>query len=364
MLYHLIVHVADLSYMYTCILKDSSTGIIIVFLCTDKWESREKPHSIYNTRQDSSTSRLNSFNSLASLDSRKDSFSSHTISPPGNQQCSRSSTPITPVTPSSTYSPMLGISHQTSTPVFPTADCSPSFQRSNSTTNASYQAVVTMDLSSSSSSINSDIPHHHVDQSPLPPPVSSPFLLNNLRQIRKKGHIRSHSNPPSNIIMPEVVPEHTVPDYRSPSPSSPNPPSRSGSNPSITQNNVVSSPSAKTHPQMRKLIGIKNPSNSFNRSYSTDLGGGDDLHPVEPPILRSNSEASNSSPRQRRLSKEVGTSTSMVDLPLIQCSTDQYYYSEYSLPSTGKSYSVPRLANLVTNGENGGMYNKYTILVQ
>ncbi len=293
----------------------------------------------------SSTSRLNSFNSLASLDSRKDSFSSHTISPPGNQQYSRSSTPITPVTPSSTYSPMLGLAHQTSTPVFPTTDCSPSFQRSNSTTNGCYQAVVNMDLSSSSSSINSDIPHHHVDQSPLPPPTMS---LNTPRQIRKRGHTRSHSNPPlANIIMPQVVPEDSIPDYRSPSPSSPHPPSRSGSNPSITQNNVVSSPSAKTHPQMRRIIGLNSSNNVFNRSYSIDE---DTL--VEPPIIRSNSEASHSSPRQRRLSKDTGTSTSMVDLPLIQCGGSDHYY-ESSFPTTGKSYSVPRLANLVINGENG-----------
>ncbi len=320
----------------------------------DKWERGGKPQSLYHTRQDStSTSRLNSFNSLASLESHKDSFSSQTISPPGNQQYSRSSTPITPVTPSSTYSPMLGISHQSSTPVFPTVDYSPSFKRSNSSSNTCYQAVANMDLSSSSSSINSDIPHHHVDQSPLPPSAPPPSLSNTPRKYRKKGHMRSHSNPPlANVIMPEVVPEDPEPNYRSPSPSSPVPPTRSGSHPSITQNNV-SSPSTKTHPQMRRLIGYNSTSSAFSRSYSTD----DDIPPLPDHPIRSNSEASSvqsSSPRQRRLSKDTGTSTSMVDLPLIQCSSDQYYQNDDSFPSTGKSYSVPRLANLVIYGDNGG----------
>lgn len=342
-------------------------GIVHVHVCSvnkflflsffsDKWERREKPQSLSYTR-------LNSFNSLASLDSRKDSFTSQTVSPPGNQQYSRSSTPITPVTPSSTHSPMLGgLNHQISTPVFPSVDGSPSFKRFNSTANttasSSYQAVATMDLSSSSSSINSDIPHHHVDQSPLPPAHA---YLGSVtpRKNRKKGHTRSHSNPPlANIIMPEVVPEDSVvPDYQSPSPSSPAPPTRSGSHPSITQNTIMNSPSAKTHPQMRRLIGHP------NRTYSTDLGDGDEYQPsssLHEPPLRSNSEASNiqGSPRQRKLSKDSGTSTSMVDLPLIQCNPD--YNTEYSMPSGGKSYSVPKLANLVINGENGGIYNVYT----
>lgn len=329
----------------------------------DKWERGEKPQSLSYSRLDSST-RLNSVNSLASLESRKDSFTSQTISPPGNQGYSRSSTPITPVTPSSTHSPMLGgLNHQISTPVFPSVDGSPSFKRFNSTaiTPSSYQGPV-MDLSSSSSSINSDVPHHHVDQSPQPPqPPPPPAYLGSVtpRKTRKKGHTRSHSNPPlANIVMPEVVPEDSVvPDYQSPSPSSPAPPTRSGSHPSIIQNTVMNSPSAKTHPQMRRLMGHP------NRTHSTDLGGEpDDFNSVpthhEPPV-RSNSEASNiqGSPRQRKLSKECGTSTSMVDLPLIQCNSDNHlYHNDYTMSSggPGKSYSVPKLANLVINGENGG----------
>ena len=86
---------------------------------------------------------------------------------------------------------------------------------------------------------------------------------------------------------------------------------------------------------------------NFSRSVSTDLG---DVHP-EPPA-RSNSEASgvqSVSPRQRRLSKEVGTSTSMVDLPLIQCSGEVYEFPTSSV----KSHSVPRLANLIVNTSTG-----------
>ena len=89
---------------------------------------------------------------------------------------------------------------------------------------------------------------------------------------------------------------------------------------------------------------------NFSRSISTDLG---DVQP-DPPI-RSNSEASgvqSASPRQRRLSKEVGTSTSMVDLPLIQCSVD---HNEFPASSV-KSHSVPRLANLTINTSAGGTY--------
>ena len=270
---------------------------------------------------------------------------------------------------------MLGLPHQNSTPVFPVTDGSPSFKRSNSSTNTSYQAVVMDQLSSSSSSLNSDIPHsyiHQVDNSPAPlPPPAPPITQSSVpcfsissspRKNRKRGHTRSHSNPPlANIIMPEVVPENSIPNYRSPSPLSPAPPTRAGSHPSIVQNMVMSSPSAKSHPQMRRLIG-QNSKNTFNRSQSTDLGGEDCLQPLPEPPIRSNSEASSvqsSSPRQRKLSKESGTSTSMVDLPLIRCSTDQFDQSDYSFPRGGKSYSVPRLANLVVNGDSGGKRLEY-----
>ena len=316
----------------------------------EKWEKGEKPTTgVYDIRRNSSSGRLNSLNSIASIDSHKDLYSSHTISPPGAQYYSRSSTPLTPVTPSSTNSPCPGLPHQTSTPVFPMpSDVSPSFKRSNSSNNTSYQAVVLeqQHLSSSSSSLSSDLTTHHMYtqqvevSSYVPPPSASKTKC-------KLGHKRSHSNPPlANIIMPEVVPENSVPEYRSPSPPYHTLPTRAGSHSSIVQNTVINSPSAKSHPQMRRIMG------TFARSISTDLGGGDIPSPPEPPI-RSNSEASGvqgSSPRQRRLSKETGTSASMVDLPLIRCSGDKL---DYSFPTGGKSHSVPRLANLIVNGDSG-----------
>ena len=323
---------------------------MVYFLCfIEKWERGEKPTAEpYDIRRNSSSGRLNS---LTSLDSRKDSSSSHTISPPAGNHCSRSSTPLTPGTPSSqTQSPFLGLPHQNSVPVLPTHMTNEhSFKRSNSSSGSGFTTLMDLPnqhLSSSSSSINSD---YHEPVAPPPPLPSN----NTHRAKRKLGHTRSHSNPPlANLVLPEAVPEHSVvPDYRSPSPpyyNSTAPPTRTGSHSSIVQNNV-NSPSAKSHPQVRRLMA--NTSHVFTRSVSTDLGG--EMNP-EPPA-RSNSEASgvqSSSPRQRRLSKETGTSASMVDLPLIRCS-DQMDQNEYGFPQSGKSHSVPRLANLVVNADNG-----------
>ena len=94
----------------------------------------------------------------------------------------------------------------------------------------------------------------------------------------------------------------------------------------------------------------------FSRSISQELGGSEARSniPSEAPY-RSNSEASGvqaATPRQRRLSKETGTSSSMVDLPLVRMSNENLDQSEYSLPQAGKSYSVPRLACLAVNGDN------------
>ena len=94
----------------------------------------------------------------------------------------------------------------------------------------------------------------------------------------------------------------------------------------------------------------------FSRSISQELGGSEvrPTPPSEPPY-RSNSEASGvqaATPRQRRLSKETGTSSSMVDLPLVRRSNENLDQSEYPFPQAGKSYSVPRLAYLAVNGDN------------
>lgn len=324
----------------------------------------EKPTAgPYDMRRNSSSGRLNS---LTSLDSRKNSSSSHTISPPAGNLSSRSSTPVTPVTPSSVL-PFIGLPHQSSVPtmtVHMTNENEP-FKRSNSSGGSTYINLIEVagqNLSSSSSSLNSDQSNtqqsnHHTDGL-LPPPStvtppstsSSNNSSSNIKAKRKLGHTRSHSNPPlANLIMPEVVPENSVPDYRSPSPpyynsNSNAPPARTGSQSSIAQNNV-GSPSTKSHPQVRRIM-----ANNFVKSVSTDLGDHTLSHP--PPPVRSNSEASgvqSSSPRQRRLSKETGTSASMVDLPMIRCSTDKLDQSEYTFSQPGKSHSVPRLVNLVVN---------------
>ena len=258
----------------------------------EKWERGENPPpGLYDVRRNSSSGRLNS---LTSLESRKDSTSSHTVSPPAGNHGSRSSTPLTPVTPSSTHSPFLGLPHQNSTPVIPTHVIASGFDpsvsiRSNSSCGSGHHALSDTSgqhLSSSMSSLGSDLGSHvaHGNEAPPPlvlnqqlsegqvlssvpqaPPPPPPSTSSNLKAKRKIGHTRSHSNPPlANLIMPEVVPENSVPEYRSPSPPYYNghvPPTRTGSHPSIIHNSVVnsnnqssstsSSSSTKSHPQVR-----------------------------------------------------------------------------------------------------------------
>ena len=341
----------------------------MAFFYTEKWEKGEKPTAgPYDMRRNSSSGRLNS---LTSLDSRKNSSSSHTISPPAGNQSSRSSTPVTPVTPC-TALPFIGLPHQNSVPTLPSHITSENetFKRSNSSSGSGYINLADIsghNLSSSSSSLNSDQSNtQHSSQHPevltspstsVPPPsnLSAPppsFSSSNLTTKRKLGHTRSHSNPPlANLIMPEVVPENSVPNYRSPSPpyyntndNSNAPPTRTGSHPSIVQNHVGTL-STKSHPQVRRLM-----ANAPVLVTSVSNDSSDNVVPGPP--IRSNSEASgvqSSSPRQRRLSKETGTSASMVDLPLIRCSTDKLDQSEYSFNQPGKSHSVPRLVNLSVN---------------
>ncbi|XP_019848730.1 PREDICTED: uncharacterized protein LOC109580226 [Amphimedon queenslandica] len=343
----------------------------LMSLYYEKWEKGENPPpGLYDVRRNSSSGRLNS---LTSLESRKDSTSSHTISPPAGNHGSRSSTPLTPLTPSSTQSPFQGLVHQNSTPSIPTHSVPYDNIRSTSSCGCGGHALSESSgqhLSSSMSSLGSDLGLHvaHSNETTHLPtasnqshdvyqttPPAPPTYSSSLRAKKKIGHTRSHSNPPlANLIMPEAVPENSVPEYRSPSPPYYNghaPPTRTGSHPSIIHNSIANSnqslansTSTKSHPQVRRLMAGNY---NFSRSISTDLG---DVQP-DPP-LRSNSEASSvqsASPRQRRLSKEVGTSTSMVDLPLIQCSVEQ---SEFPSSSV-KSHSVPRLANLTINTTTG-----------
>ena len=353
----------------------SSHFNLFLFLL-DIWERGEKPTAgAYDIRRYSSSGRLSSIASIASLDNRKDSCSSRlsAVSPTAGPQLqhSRSSTPVTPLTPSSVHSisatsaPLtiatasLGLPYQYSSPTLLTSsvESSPPFTKKTSLGSSSgyftgsEQPVPS--YSSSSSSINSDMSAPQPSQ-PAPTQLEEPP-----KPKRRLGHTRSHSNPPlANLILPVAVPENEVAnDYRSPSPpyySTAALTTRTGSQPSIVQYSTLNSPSTKTHPQMRRIM-ASGP--HFSRSISQELNGSESTRPqvhAEAPF-RSNSEASGvqaATPRQRRLSKDTGTSASMVDLPLVRTSNEELDQVEYSLPQSGKSHSVPRLAYHAVNGDN------------
>ena len=192
------------------------------------------------------------------------------------------------------------------------------------------------------------------------------------RYNRKFTHHRSHSNPLANIIITDSN-QHVV-NGRS-RVRSPTPPSRCDSQPSIVSQSAVTtgppSPMMKNkgHPQMRRIWGL---TPTFSQSISNDvLIPSPTPTPTTPesPIFKQNVYYPDQTPRcnslasgeprrsyshQPRLIYKDITSSSMVELPYTMAASSEHLdqISEYSLPKSGKSQSVPRLTLMSVSMES------------